>query len=606
MAPGSATGRASTSFQNNSALFPPVLVRNAQGTPISGVRLYSGSLQPGGGGWESAGTTNAHGLNSSQALYAEILGIAPDGRIAVGPVIYDERERFGGKLVFGPTGKLRLHLQDQHGRAISNQELNLFPADKSAPLESWGNFRPAPDVPQAVQAVLTRRTDASGSAEFLNLPKGAPFIVLTPLAAERVLAWHGTVQVGETPTLTLARDLQVSGRVVTTKGAPVVGAEVVLKAPMGEWYDESIATDIAKTVTDHLGAYHFSALPNYQCNVSLGDLSKLAGKRAIIRSKVDRKNWSAESYDGPGLPEPFATSPDDLLGVVRHQGPVFALMQSAVRCDFRTFNPAIVTVDFAHPRVTSLRACSLFVSNPTADHAEGAGEDVGVRSSVPLVLSPGTHKIAMSRFAEQTMYPLATVRVKEGENRHVRCSIPNRYLTIRPAAGADAQTPGFHLFEFRAWGSDGREYDQRSLAASGPVFLINFSDWKERSEFEDMNRLNRMMAGKVRVVGIVFDRDPAALRAHARRSGIRHLLVGDFKLLVQQIAVGRSVYVLGNALLTSDGRITHIWSGYNRSTLRQMEIDLRRTTGIQLSLDLSKFPAKLRVGDSSMSGGPGP
>ncbi|RYZ15144.1 MAG: hypothetical protein EOO70_07135 [Myxococcaceae bacterium] len=58
----------------------------------------------------------------------------------------------------------------------------------------------------------------------------------------------------------------------------------------------------------------------------------------------------------------------------------------------------------------------------------------------------------------------------------------------------------------------------------------------------------------------------------------------------------RAYSYLGNALLLPSGRFTHIWSGYNRWTLKRMQSDALRYARVRLRLDLSKFPKKLQVG----------
>jgi len=585
---------------------------------MSGVKVYTGQLQPMGGGWDFVGETNSKGVTGPGALLRALLGIAPNGAVAVSKVIYPTedlaRYRLGGKLVFGPTGTIRLHLDDNRGRALADREVILFPAETPGPLGSTGYLRPVPDVPAALQSILTRRTNASGDAEYPNLPKGASFAVLAKIAGtEKEIIWRGSVEPGQSPRLTLATDLRVAGHVTSAStGSPVVGAEVLLR---DETPDDLGSPVLASTMTDQSGAYRFDNLPNCLFNVRLGDLSKTTEKRGVIQSRVGSGAWSTESYDGPWVPKLFDSEPTDLLGADQHEGATFDVDRPVTVCDFRMFNPAIVTVEFVNPNLVPLWDCSIHVSDPASGSGAGSGEDIGLRQSVPFVVSPGKHTITISRFAEDADYTLVKIDVKPGEDKRILCALPKSFGLRPMAPGAESQSRGFKMFDVSVRGSDGRAYNLQSLTAGRPVFLVNFSDWAKPSAFADMNRLSRMLAGKVRVVGVVYS-SPREIPKLVKKHHVRFLLVGGTVdepgsevLLIRQFGVGpdgRTVYVLASALVLPDGRMTHVWSGYNRSTLRQMEIDLRKSTGIRLSLDLSRFPRKLRVGDHTMYGSPGP
>lgn len=161
-----------------------------------------------------------------------------------------------------------------------------------------------------------------------------------------------------------------------------------------------------------------------------------------------------------------------------------------------------------------------------------------------------------------------------------------------------------NLTAFSMMGSDGRSYTLRNLTAGKPVLLVFFCNDLSGDAFrtfKDWNRLSKSLSGKVRVVGIVVG-TAKENRDFIKSAGLRFLALrqesNDFSLLSHIAPEDWRFYQMRNALVLADGRITHVWNGYSRQTLSEMELELKRYTGIKPRLNLSRFPQKLTVGQS--------
>lgn len=107
-----------------------------------------------------------------------------------------------------------------------------------------------------------------------------------------------------------------------------------------------------------------------------------------------------------------------------------------------------------------------------------------------------------------------------------------------------------------------------------------------------------MMAGKVRVVAEV-DEGLDGMRALVKKHKIRFLLVGydegakgDLSMQMYNVHYGHSY--LANGLLLPSGRPTHLWSGYNRWTLKGMEADAFNTLRSGSHSTWPNFPRSCR------------
>lgn len=190
--------------------------------------------------------------------------------------------------------------------------------------------------------------------------------------------------------------------------------------------------------------------------------------------------------------------------------------------------------------------------------------------------------------------------------------------------------PAIQLDRFHLAGSDGRQNTVETLTNGEPVLLFNFefvfSDYVHQvatgleypNRVADLNRLARLTKNSMRVVGLTRATMKDNKRL-AKKYGIQFLLLGqdgikehdfDGEGLYQELQLDGGMFQgaignLQNALILPNGKLLAIWPGYSRASLTQVKRMVRRYTGKQLSLDVSKFPRRRQVGRMGLYGEPG-
>ena len=148
---------------------------------------------------------------------------------------------------------------------------------------------------------------------------------------------------------------------------------------------------------------------------------------------------------------------------------------------------------------------------------------------------------------------------------------------------------------FSALGSDGKHYTLKNLTASKPVLLMFFSAGCPHNAhgIEDMNRMSAMLKGKVRVAGMV-NLDAAQTKQLAAKYHAKVPILSD--LSAKTIMGFGASAGLDNALVLANGQIAKSWNGYNQSTIRQFEAELRKSGGPDLKLNLGSLPKDRQSG----------
>jgi peroxiredoxin len=161
--------------------------------------------------------------------------------------------------------------------------------------------------------------------------------------------------------------------------------------------------------------------------------------------------------------------------------------------------------------------------------------------------------------------------------------------------GASALGQNKSVPAFSAKGTDGKTYSKKSFSEGEPILLVFFSAGCPHNVqgIKDMNRLDRMVQGKVRIIGMT-DLDVAQSQILAHNHHARFPILAD--------PTGKTIGKFGgqsgldNVLILPDGHIARVWNGYNRSTLKQFEALLGSRTHLQLNLTLSEFPKDREIG----------
>ena len=148
---------------------------------------------------------------------------------------------------------------------------------------------------------------------------------------------------------------------------------------------------------------------------------------------------------------------------------------------------------------------------------------------------------------------------------------------------------------FRLRGSDGRTYTAKKMTRGKPVLLVFFTAGCPHNVhgIADMNRLVKMLRGRVRLMGIT-NLNAKETRLFALKHHTRFPVLADPK--AKTIAGFGATASLDNALVLANGTTVKMWNGYNQSTLKQLEAELRRQHGPSLSLDLASFPKDRQSG----------
>ncbi len=163
-------------------------------------------------------------------------------------------------------------------------------------------------------------------------------------------------------------------------------------------------------------------------------------------------------------------------------------------------------------------------------------------------------------------------------------------LTILVAALAGKSLAGNKVAPaFTAKASDGKTYTLESLTAGKPTLLMFFSAGCEHNPggIKDLNRLKALFGGKVRVAGMT-NLDPRQTKELATKYHAKFPILSD--QMAATIGAFGGKAGLDNALILPNGEIAHVWMGYDRTTIKQVEILLDRSHGPHLNLDLSTFP----------------
>lgn len=557
---------------------------DGNGKPLEGVEVYTGKLDVRGAAADFVGKTDAGGY-SKPSWQGVLIGIAPDGRLAVA------REK-STDIVFGETDSLRLHVTDGHGQPVSQTKISIFPTSNQGALSQHSDLLLAGDMPYALRSRLEATTDANGLATFTKLPKGAYFRIYSDPADGFRFALRGSVKAGGTPEVVLVNDRKITGHVVdATTGKPVGLARVQLRMPKGVLWGPP-DDPLRWAMTDPSGAYTFENLPDCAFGIDLGALPSPVGGRGIVSAKVNATAWVDLGLDGPAPNHYVDRDPEGSTTVELHE--------PLSTCDFKVLNPATVTVAIQNPKGVRLDGFSITVKGP----GESQGADLDPeRSEMSFLLSPGRYAILLTKFADANESVLGTVDIKAGQSQRLVCPVLAEVAHWPTIANQSVQRPGFRLDDFTAVGSDGKTYDLASLTNGKPVLLVDLTRSDKILGVAVLNRVNRMMAGRSKVVGLVAGGLPD-LRAFARKHRTDFLLLSDDSQIHLYMLDDREGALLFNALLLPSGKATHLWKGISRSTLRQMELDAQRYLGVRLGLDLAAFPAKLVVGEGGLYGLP--
>jgi hypothetical protein len=163
---------------------------------------------------------------------------------------------------------------------------------------------------------------------------------------------------------------------------------------------------------------------------------------------------------------------------------------------------------------------------------------------------------------------------------------------------ADEKKTCGQLFYDYYWGSGfipSKYQGVRFRSEGEPVLLLFLSAGCPHNAhgIEDFNRLQKMLDGKVKVAGMV--------NLNLRQTkALSRLDKANFPILSDQMAgvIGKfgGQAGLDNALVLPNGEVTHLWHGYDQTTLTQVETLLKRNHSPNLNLDLSKFPKTRQSG----------
>jgi peroxiredoxin len=160
------------------------------------------------------------------------------------------------------------------------------------------------------------------------------------------------------------------------------------------------------------------------------------------------------------------------------------------------------------------------------------------------------------------------------------------------AFGHEKPVPSFSLK-----GTDGKTYTAKSFSQGKPILLVFFSAGCPHNVegIKDMNRLDSMLGGKVRIVGMTnLDLKQAQILAYNHHA--------TFPILADPtgMTIGKfgGQAGLDNALILPDGHIAKVWNGYNRSTLKQFQGLVGQRTPVKLHLSFSQFPKDREIGCS--------
>lgn len=163
-------------------------------------------------------------------------------------------------------------------------------------------------------------------------------------------------------------------------------------------------------------------------------------------------------------------------------------------------------------------------------------------------------------------------------------------LCAAASAGEHKAVPSF-----TAKGTDGKTYNAKSLSAGKPTLMVFFAAGCPHNVpgIQDMNRLYGMLGGKVRLVGMT-NLDPKKTKIFARNHQAKFPILADPSgMICGKFGADAG---LDNALILPGGQIDHLWSGYDQTTLKQLESELKKKASVNVHLSLASFPQTRELG----------
>lgn len=153
-------------------------------------------------------------------------------------------------------------------------------------------------------------------------------------------------------------------------------------------------------------------------------------------------------------------------------------------------------------------------------------------------------------------------------------------------------SPPCKLPQFKLKGSDGKSYSLSTLSKRNPVLLVFLHDDDDALPrgVKDMNRLAKLLAGKMRVVGVMPNRDVSTVRRFTETHGVKFLVLAGGTTLLNQIGEKNGVFVLTTAAVLPDGTLAARESGYSEESLADMIAKAAKLTGRKISVKLSGYP----------------
>ena len=148
---------------------------------------------------------------------------------------------------------------------------------------------------------------------------------------------------------------------------------------------------------------------------------------------------------------------------------------------------------------------------------------------------------------------------------------------------------------FSAMASDGKHYNVQSLTSGQPVLMMFFSAGCPHNAhgIEDMNRLTKLAAGKIRIVGMT-NLDAKQTKQFARNHHAKFPILSDSDGKV--IAKFGALAGLDNVLILPNGKLAKKWTGYNQTTVGDVEAELSRRGYPALKLNVAHLPKDRQSG----------
>lgn len=373
-----------------------VRAKTSAGKPIQGVRVFVK---------DKAATTDAKG-HTDLPGEGWAMGIAPDGRIAIG----DDDD----VLTFGKHATITLNVVDGHGRPAKGKRLTITPNPNNTKLERVGVIAPPLYLPDGMEPFLSRVSDDNGKIVFPKLPRGENFRITTLVGFDDPMHYLGVVTPGQTATVVLADDYELTGQVLRA-GKPVPNIPVYI-SDTGHGHMSGYPGTVLRTVkTDQQGRYRVTNLPNCAFNVSLGNISEvLQMPCALFAKTTGEKTWTSLGIHD--------TVSDEKEGRSWSMDKTAELGQLQTTCDFRILKPTRVTFEVLNPSRRSLKGCSIMLLGP-----DGTGRGRGLEALPPyrFTTTPGHYRVEFWD-ANERATRLMSLDLKEGDDRAIKLAVPKR------------------------------------------------------------------------------------------------------------------------------------------------------------------------------------